>query len=286
MSQTRTTDTLDFVILTDTHFTPKGQELYGVDPRERLDAAIRVINRDHPEIAFVLIPGDLTNWGTPAEYENLAEALSALRAPFVLMMGNHDLRAGFREVFKDGDDDGDGFVQALRVFPQASLITLDTLDENDATGAGALCERRLGFLERALTDAPNDRPLLLAQHHPASATGLQNMDSIRLKSADQEWAAFERAGRRPDFMLHGHDHRPIFGTWRGVPFHIQRAIGHQLAFDLVTSDDFPGTLETPDYAYVRVGPEGVVIHHRPFLYDGPVYSLLDKDAIEGRFGTV
>ena len=28
---------------------------------------------------------------------------------------------------------------------------------------------------------------------------------------------------KPDYMFMGHLHRPIAGSWRGIPFHIQRA---------------------------------------------------------------
>ena len=33
-----------------------------------------------------------------------------------------------------------------------------------------------------------------------------------------------------------------------------------------------------DYALVEVGAEGVVIHQRPFLFEGPRFSLHDKAA--------
>ena len=54
---------MKFVILTDTHFVARGRKLYGLDPTERLVAAIDRIDRDHPDISFVIVTGDLAHWG-------------------------------------------------------------------------------------------------------------------------------------------------------------------------------------------------------------------------------
>ncbi|QTL02687.1 phosphodiesterase [Aquabacter sp. L1I39] len=274
---------LAFAILTDAHFGPPGHTLYGIDPRVRLDAAIDVINRDHPDLAFVLFAGDLADLGEAEAYENLAGGLARLKAPAILMLGNHDRRGPFRTVFPDADDDGNGFVQALRIFPAASILTLDTLDEDGQTHVGTLCVKRLEFLERALREAPEDRPLLLFQHHHSGKVGVRSMDRYIMRDAEAQWAVFERVGRRPDAMFHGHVHRPIFGLWRGVPYYIQRSLMHQVGFDFEAPDQIPGTLEAPDYALVRVSPEALTVHHRSFLYDGPHFWLHDETAVEGRF---
>ncbi len=274
----------EFVILTDCHFGPPGQTFYGIDPRQRLEAAIAVVNRDHPNLDFVVFAGDLADLGEREAYENFAGALRTLKATPILMLGNHDKRGPFRSVFPDADDDGNGFVQALRIFPGASILTLDTLDEEGRTHVGILCPRRLEFLERALREAPTDRPLLLFQHHHSGKVGLRSMDRYTVRNADDQWAVFERAGRRPDAMFHGHIHRPIFGLWRGVPYHVQRSLMHQVGFDLATVDEIPGSLEPPDYALVRVSDGDLTVHHRSFLYDGPSYWLHDRAAVEGRFG--
>ena len=280
-----TSETLSFVVLADTHFVPRGGSLYGLDPRARLEAAVAMINREHADAAFVLIAGDLAHWGEAGAYESFAEAIAPLGPPVVLMLGNHDRRAAFRAVFAEADDDGAGFVQGVRGFAAATLITLDTLDEAGRTHAGLLCAARLEFLERALAEAPADRPIILAQHHPAREVGIPSMDKIRLLNAGDLWAVFERTGRRPDLMLHGHVHRPIFGTWRGIPIHIQRALNHQVGYDRA-GERIPGTHEAPDLSVVTVDGEGIVIHQRSFLYDGPAFFLDDPDAAAGRIAGV
>jgi 3',5'-cyclic AMP phosphodiesterase CpdA len=269
------------VVLTDTHFVPAGRRLYALDPAAQLEEAVHAINRDNVDLTFVIVMGDLAHWGEQGAYEALKQALAGLTTPIILMMGNHDRREPFRAVFQQGDDDGNGFVQSARLLDQATIITLDTLGESRDGHAGRLCTKRLSFLEDALRRAPPDKPVLLFQHHPPLDIGLPHMDPFKLRQSEDEWNAFERT-RRPDFMFFGHVHRPVSGVWRGVPFHIQRATSHQVAFDLATAKYIPGTHESPDYSLVTVCGRDIVILQRSFIYDGPVFSLDDTSAQRAR----
>src|SRR5262249_34951078 len=207
-------------------------------------------------------------WGEQGAYEELKERLRALRVPVVLMMGNHDRREPFRAVFREADDDGNGFVQAVRYFDQATILTLDTLGESRDIHAGRLCSRRLSSLEASLSARRRGKPLVLFQHHPPLDLGLPHMDAFKLQDSEAEWQVFQRT-RMPDFMFFGHIHRPAAGVWRGIPFHIQRATSHQVAFDLTTAAHIPGAHESPDYSLVTVSAPDIVILQRPFLYAAP-----------------
>ncbi len=267
---------MEFAILTDTHLVPSGHTLYALDPAARLATAIDVINADHPDIAFIMICGDLAHRGDRPSYEQLQSLASRSRIPVRLMMGNHDRRTPFREVFESAGDDGNGYVQWAESFEAFSLIALDTLNEEGATDAGLLCEKRLAFLRAALSSAPTDRPLLLFQHHPPFDIGLPSMDCIKLVSGAEELAVLSEI-RKPDYLFLGHVHRPVGGHWHGMPFHIQRGLIHQVDFDL-HSAAIPGTHELPDYALVVVAGDQLVVHPCSFLYDGPRYWLADRDA--------
>lgn len=268
---------MKFVILTDTHFVPRGTRLYGLDPAQRLAIAVEKINATHKDISFVIVTGDLAHWGERAAYASLSGVLAGLDAPTILMMGNHDKREPFRAEFAGADRDAAGFVQAVHAFDAATVVTLDTLNEDTPDHAGILCESRLRFLAEALASAPADRPLLLFQHHPPFDSGLRYMDTIKLANGEAEWEVIART-RKPDYLFMGHLHRPIAGTWRGIPFHIQRALTHQVAFDFETEGHIPGTQEAPDYALVKMDGGNVVIHQCSFLYDGPAFSLHDRNA--------
>lgn len=271
-----------FLILSDLHLVPPGQPLYGLDPLANLACAVELIVREHADAAFLVLMGDLTHAGDPAAYAALTEALKPLRMPVIPLTGNHDTRAGVAAAFPEAPRDPHGFIEALHVFPDASLLTLDTLDEASGEADGGLCPARLAFLGRALDEAPADRPLLLLQHHPPMELALPGMDRIRLRNPEEEWAVIART-RRPDYLICGHVHRPVAGVWRAIPFHIQRGLAHQVAFGPVGPEEGNhGTHEGPDLGIVEIGPGGICVHQRPILYDGPVFRLRDPAAARAR----
>ncbi|MEM9146985.1 MAG: metallophosphoesterase [Pseudomonadota bacterium] len=211
--------------------------------------------------------------------------LEPLAPPLLLMVGNHDRRSAFREASPEAVDDSAGCVQSLRVIYQLSLITLHTRDEDGSTGivhAGYLSETRLQFLERALADAPTDRPLILAQHHPAARLGLSTQDTIGLQNCEAEVGAIEHAGRRPDLLLHGHVHRPVFGLRHGIPFHIHRAFCHEKAYHTGPEPGIPDAHESPDLTVLRMIDSALVPHGRACFYDGPRFNM--GEAVAGRSG--
>ena len=268
---------LRFAVLTDLHFVPAGARIYGFDPRACLRRALAFLDT-LPQVDFLVIIGDLTDRAEQAAYESLQNALSSLSIPVILMVGNHDARAPFRAVFPDAPRDANGFVQGLHVFDQASLITLDTLIDEAGVHHGTLCEARLAFLESALRAAPADRPVLLFQHHPPMDLSIPPMDAIRLRDDAAELATFARAGRKPDYLFMGHVHRPITGLWHGIPFHIQRALMHQVHHEFDQPGRIMGSIEAPDLAYVTVSNGNVLIHDCSFAYDGAVYDLESPEA--------
>lgn len=270
------------LILSDLHLVPPGQPLYGLDPFANLARAVDLILRDHCDAALLVLMGDLTDAGDPAAYAGLAETLKPLPMPVLPLTGNHDTRAGVAGAFPAAPRDAQGFLEALHVYPEASLLTLDTLDEGSTEADGVLCPARLAFLERALAGAPADRPLILLQHHPPMELGLPGMDRIRLRNPEEEWAVIAQT-RRPDLLIAGHVHRPVSGVWRGIPFHLQRGLAHQVAWGPLTpGEGNRGTHEPPDLGIVEIGPEGIRVHQRPILYDGPVFSLRDPLAKSAR----
>jgi hypothetical protein len=51
-----------------------------------------------------------------------------------------------------------------------------------------------------------------------------------------------------------------------------------VGFEFENLNGIPGSYEGPDYALAEVGEGGVVIHQRPFLFEGPKFLLHDKVA--------
>ena len=69
---------IHFAQLSDTHVVADGtDEVLYVDNNARAAMAVAAIGQEAPSVAAVLATGDLTQWGTDAEYDKLAEVLAA-----------------------------------------------------------------------------------------------------------------------------------------------------------------------------------------------------------------
>ncbi|MEM7507006.1 MAG: phosphodiesterase [Pseudomonadota bacterium] len=245
-----------FIRLTDLH-VPAEETLFGLSPRARLGALIDVINAEHSDAEFVLITGDLTHAGSPAAYRALSGMLARLKLPVHLMLGNHDARKPFFETF-DSPRDPNGFVQFVIQTEGGPVICLDTVDEGQGSH-GRLCPARLDWLRQQIAALPPG-PWMLAMHHPPMDLGLANMDRIKLRDGDTLWQVL--APRPPAQMLIGHVHRPISGAWHGVPFQIQPAVSHQVAYRATMTPKLMLADEPAALSIVSFGTEGPLIQER------------------------
>ncbi|MBS7792274.1 phosphodiesterase [Roseococcus sp. SDR] len=256
----------DFIHITDLHILPPGETNYGLDPAERLRMAVESIAARHgPGSAapaqFVVATGDLTHHGQPAAYAQLREILEGLPMPFHLMLGNHDERDHFRDAFPEQGVDQNGFVQQAIETDSGLFLLLDT--KTEGTHAGALCDKRLAWLNARL--AESEGPVFLFLHHPPMSVGISRMDRIQMADAAALADVLAPHQRRIRHMFHGHLHRPLAGSWRGIPFSSIRGTAHQVALDLSERETVPGSHEPAAYALVRVSEDAVIVHSHDYL---------------------
>lgn len=265
---------LTFLQLTDLHLVTPGGTLYGLDPLERLRLAVTDMARRHgPDsacpAAFVVVTGDLTHNGEPEAYRALAAELRRLPFPAHLMVGNHDSRAGLRAAIPSVPVDARGFVQHAFDTPAGRFILLDSL----VPGAphGDFCATRLEWLADRLVES--DGPVFLFLHHPPMEVGLPSSDRLMVRSAGELWEVLAPHRERLRHMFFGHLHRPVCGSWHGVPFSSIRGLAHQLWLDFGATDHYPGSHEPPAYAVVRAGPDSVVVHTHDFMDPTATFNL-------------
>lgn len=271
---------MKFIHLTDTHFVPEGQTLYGRDPRLTLERAVWDINRHHGDADCVVVTGDLTHWGEAAAFDSLAQVLDDLAPPVVLLLGNHDDRQAFQNSFPNQKLDENGFVQSVRRTAAGHMIFLDT--NMAGTHAGWYCERRRDWLAARLDDAAVEGAgVFLFMHHPPFRTGLPTMDPIALQEPDAFAAVIAPHAGRIRHLFYGHVHRPVSGSWMGIPTYTVRAINHQVWLDFSPDPDgeTPGSFEPPAYAIVLVDGDTIVIHAHDFMDDSPKFSL-DRSPVD------
>lgn len=248
-----------FAQITDTHFVPARELLYGMSPAARLSAGVQMINEDHRDVDFVIATGDLAHYGAREAYETLREALAPLEVPVHLLMGNHDSRAPFRAVFPDTPEIEGGFFQYALESDGMRILCLDSLNDVPGDHIGRLCETRLRWLDREIAATPADRKLIIANHHPPFELTMPKLDRIKLADSDALWEVLQR--RKPDLMVFGHVHRPISGVWRGIPFHIQRGFNHQVTLQF-EDDPVMFADEPADIALIRNTGDSILVFTR------------------------
>ncbi|NJD25909.1 MAG: phosphodiesterase [Betaproteobacteria bacterium] len=259
------------VQLSDLHLTRDGDLLYGRSPRARLTQAIDRILADDADASLCLLTGDLADAGSDNAYTDLRAALARLPMPCHLLPGNHDDRAALRRAFPALPDDGNGFVQQALATPAGRFLLLDTL--RDGKPWGLLCPARLAWLAAELA-AGGDQPLFITMHHPPFAAGLPAMDRFMLRGVDAFWEVIAPHRARIRHLFIGHLHRPIGGSWRGIPFSCVASPNHQVALDTASSgDDVPGCAEPAGYGVILIDGDTIVAHHRP-LAGGDTAFLL------------
>lgn len=248
---------MTFVQITDTHFVPGDDLLYGMRPRDRLATGLEVINGREDEASFMLVTGDLAHHGELGAYQSLRDTLAVSRLPYHLMTGNHDDRGLLRQVFPDLPESDGGYLQFALEDGGTRILCLDSRHDEVDNHAGQLCDRRLAWLADEIARTPSDATLIVACHHPPFDVGIPHMDEIRMH--DDAALLEVLAPRKPDLMLFGHLHRPISGTWHGIPFHIQRAFNHQVAMIWERTEHLMFTDEDPDFALIRPTGAGLQV---------------------------
>lgn len=66
-------------------------------------------------------------------------------------------------------------------------------------------------------------------------------------------------------LFMGHLHRPISGTWMGIPYSVLLATNHQVALDFVIEGVVPGSHEPPAYAVIFLEADRSVVHLHNFI---------------------
>ena len=252
---------LKILQITDCHLVSPGDRLFTLDPAEQLRKAVADINRHHADAHLCVLTGDLANDGRPEAYALLKEILADLRVPYRLVLGNHDDRDRLRAAFPEIEADANGFLQSSLATPAGVLLFLDTVDRG--VHFGVYCRRRCEWLESALA-AAEGQPAYLFMHHPPMDIGMPSLDRYRIRE-NRDLARV--VGRFPNIrhMVFGHVHRPIAGSWHGIPLSSIPGSNHQNALELGERHANIVTLAPPAYALILISPDSTIVHHHDFV---------------------
>lgn len=211
------------VQITDCHLCadPEARSRVGY-PLRQLHAVVERAKRLRPDV--LLISGDVSQDETPASYRHAFEAFSSFDCPWFWFPGNHDSTQFMTELHEIHEEvDLDSW----------RLLVLDTQVPGQVHGE--LGQEQLQDL--ALRLESDDRPTLLAMHHPPVEIGSEWMDAIGLVNREALWQTLAAYGQVQGILC-GHIHQ-AFATRHASP------IGEIAVYGCPsTSDQFLGSSPT------------------------------------------
>ncbi len=229
--------------LTDLHIKRQGKVAYQkVDTLQCLKNAVTHINELLPQPDWVVVTGDLGDFGTSEEYDVLVPELKKLKAPIKVIPGNHDHRDHLRAAF-DGFASFDHleYCHFSQLVDGYHLVGLDT----SVLGKpyGQLAPNSLVWLSEQLVNYAA-LPTLIFLHHPPMAVGIDHMDVQKLLNDEALWEVIKQH-QQVKGLVAGHLHRAIYATWHGLPVWVGPSHSHAVTLDLTPNGPSSFSLEPP-----------------------------------------
>lgn len=196
---------LQFVQISDSHIGFHGPA--NTDVGATLSDAVSAINALPQQPAFVIHTGDVTHLSTQKQFAQAKDILSALKAPLLVLPGEHDFIGADHRTFFDvfptpkgeamwhsWDQNGAHYVVLVNVF--------------DFENMGLLGSDQLSWLEKDLRMQKNSTPVVVFTHAPLYALFAQ-------------WGWTTKDGSLALGMLRRFDHVTVLSG------HIHQVIRHQ-----------------------------------------------------------
>ena len=253
--------------ISDLHVRPLGHAANRVvETNMMLDRALARIASHDPLPDAVIATGDLVDEGLVAEYEMLKGLFARLPGPIYPVLGNHDDRDAFREVFGDGPWPGAGSIRYAVDIGPLRLVVLDSL----VTGKshGRIEPDDLEWLDAELT--ADDRPTIIAVHHPPIPCGIISMDRTILRNGAEFGDVISRH-RNVVLVIAGHNHRPITTAFAGTILMVAPGTAHQVTLDLAGSGHGSFLFEPPAFFFHLWSEETGLVTHTAYIerFEGP-----------------
>jgi 3',5'-cyclic AMP phosphodiesterase CpdA len=251
-----------FVHFTDTHIMV-GERTASAGPSAQLDTAktleqvIRAIGTLDPKPAFAVMGGDLTSpdlldknkeW-TADDYEPsyrlLKQLVTPLPCPAYMLLGNHDHREAFHRVMQTDTSLPNAAHYYSFDYQGYHFVALDSLVPGEP--GGCIDAVQLAWLQADLTQHAEQPTIVFVHHHPWPI-GVQWMDAMGLKNADEVEAVL-RSHSQVRWIICGHVHQDHQTERSGLTQLTTSSTCFQLSKVSQTPKSFPGP---PSFRLVHV----------------------------------
>lgn len=222
-----------------------------------------------PRPDMMIITGDLADSGQIDEYRRLKSMVEALPFPVHMILGNHDIRANFLEVFPERKDEGTTFVQFCVEHADIRIIGLDTLIEGEVKGG--LCGERLSYLRERLTKCPELPTIIMLHHQPFLLNG-GVYDDIGLKEGVEEFGEIVASNPQIVRVFCGHLHRSLDCLWKGTLVSVTPSVVSSAILPVGNVRIFKKINEPPAFRLHVLVPNEGLVSHLVYVEDfGPAY---------------
>ena len=236
------TNSFSFVQISDSHigFTrPENPDVLGTFAK-----TIAAINALPQQPAFVVHTGDVTHLSKPAQFDAAKQVLSSLKAPLIVLPGEHDVIGspqGFFDAFARPDAPNGWFA-----FDQGGIHFLSLVNVFNFEVDGKLGTDQLDFVEKDLAAQKTSTPIVVFGHVPLYALyppwGWTTQDGSRVLAALRRFDAVT--------VLNGHIHQIIQHTEGNIRFATAAATAYPQPAP--GPADKPGPLKVPDDMLLKV----------------------------------
>ncbi|HZG73488.1 MAG TPA: metallophosphoesterase [Chondromyces sp.] len=155
------------------------------------------------EAAFHVSVGDLTNFGTKDELDEIYSYIQQYQRSFIHTLGNHDLYSQTREeVLKQVGMNGNHSIET----DEAYLVFLETAREMDFDRwDGWISEEQQSWLAEEI-EKSGDKLMIVFAHHPVYDTTLRsNMPMLSIEPGIDIWSIL-RKKKGKGIYVNGHNH--------------------------------------------------------------------------------
>lgn len=227
----------------DLHFVPASHS-----------AVLDQLGKARDEADVLVLAGDLTNYGQPAEMEPLINALVRLRVPTVAVLGNHDYESGeeleLMQMMSAGgikvldgtgyERDGVGFAGTKGFIGGFGRGVLTAFGEPEVKAFVKASIDEALKLERGMSQLRAGKRVVVLHYSPIAGTvNGERPEIFPFLGTSRLAEVIDRHGA--DLVLHGHAHHgtPNGRTTTGIPV-------HNVAIGLLQAQQPPGAYRVFD----------------------------------------
>ena len=205
------TDSLNFVVIGDT------QRFY-----DELDDFVEKINT-YPNISFIILNGDITDFGLRSEYLWISHRLQKLSSPFLVVIGNHDMLANGRELYNHMfGPENFGFS-----FSNYKFIVLNS-NSQEVGRNGSLPDTT--WLQQELAATPSQQKIFILSHIAPFSSDFD-------RSLEQAYVRMLTNNGNVIYSIHAHDDISYLGQAYGPPVNYLVVNGiHDRSFVLIKAN--------------------------------------------------